>query len=141
MDMPGTAISLGSLVLGSLQGQIGSLVHKYYDYKHKIKSLKTQALLAEMQSARSINNKRFQITRRIVVLMLVFSFCLLHFLPAFMNTPLIVFSTETNGFLLWPFIGTKSVQISQINGFVLTPEICYFTGLVMGLYCGRSDVG
>ena len=137
--MPGTALSLGSLVLGSLQGQVGSLIHKYFDYRYKLKDLKTQAQLAEMQSARGVTNKRFQITRRIVVLMMVFCFCLLHFLPALLHLPMVIFTSDSNGFLLWPFFGVQSVKMIEISGFVLTPSMCYFTGLVMGLYCGRTD--
>lgn len=137
--MPGTALSLSSMVLGLFQGQVGSLIHKWLDYKYKIKQLKSDTYLKDVQSARNVSNKRFQITRRVVFLMLVFTFCFLHIVPGYTGIPLNLFSTESNGFLLWPFTGETTTKAYSFRGFILTPTLCYLLGAICGLYCGRND--
>lgn len=140
MDMPGTALSLGSMVLGLLQGQIGSLLHKLLDYKYKVKSLKADTYIKNVSSARNITNKRFQITRRIVFIMVVFTFCLLHILPGFTGIPVYTFYTESNGFLSLPFYGNTTVKVEGLRGFIITPALDYFLGAMAGLYCGGKNV-
>ena len=140
MEMTGTALSISSLILGAVQGQLGSLVHKWLDYKYKIKSLKSETYLKNLESARNIKNERFQITRRYAVLLLVTTFCALHILPGITNIPMNLFTTDSNGPVFWPFYGSSTIKLIKVTGFVLTPELCYFTGLVFGLYCGKSDV-
>ena len=139
MDMPGTAISLSSMVLGLLQGQLGTLLHKWLDYKYKIKALKADTYLKDRDSARNVTNKRFQITRRTVFLMLIFTFCALHLLPGYTGIPLFLFNCETNGFIFWPFSGGTSTTLQSLRFFIITPTLCYVMGAITGLYCGKSD--
>ncbi len=140
MDMPGTALSLGSMVLGLLQGQIGSLLHKLLDYKYKVKVLKADTYLKDVSSARNISNQRFQITRRVIFIMVAFTFCLLHIIPGYTGIPVYTFYTDSNGFLALPFYGGTSVKVEALRGFIITPALNYFLGAMAGLYCGSKNV-
>lgn len=137
--MPGTALSLGPMVLGLLQGQLGSLLHKWLDYKYKVKALKADTYLKDVAGARNVNNKRFQITRRLVFLMLIFTFCFLHIVPGYTGIPLNLFTTESNGFVFWPFSGDTTTNVSSLRGFIITPTLCYLVGAIAGLYCGKNE--
>jgi len=141
MDMPGTALSLGSMVLGLLQGQIGSLLHKWLDYKYKVKALKADTYLKDVNIARNVSNKRFQVTRRIIFIMVALTFCSLHILPGYTGIPVYTFYTESNGFLALPFYGDTSIKVESLRGFIITPALNYFLGAMAGCIVGQKMSG
>ena len=94
------------------------------------------------QAVREIKNEKFQWTRRVIALTLVFSVILLPKLSAmfFPNIEVIVGWTQWNpGFLF--FEGNEEIMWKSVKGLVITPLDTHLMSLVGGLYFGGSLVG
>jgi hypothetical protein len=141
MDMPGTALSLSSLVFGALNGQVVGLVHKWLDYKYKLKHLKADTYLKDKNNARNSGSARFQVTRRIITIMVISTFCFIHIVPAWTGIPVYVFYTESNGLFSSIFYGDSSIHVQDLRGFVITSALTYLVGMLAGLYYGINNVG
>jgi hypothetical protein len=139
MELSGTAISLSAAILGAFQGQVGSLIHKWLDYKYKIKELKSKTYLEDKQNARNATGKRFLITRRILAVMIITTFCAIHILPGLVYVPAYIFYSESNGFLSSIFYGGSSIRIEKVMGFLLSPDFSYMVGLIGTLYFGINN--
>jgi hypothetical protein len=139
MDMPGTDLSLSAAVLGAVQGQLGGFFHKYMDYKYRIKHLKTSANLQDISNARSINIPSFSITRRILSIMIIFIMCILPFASFFTGLPILVFYSDSNGWLSSIVYGNYSIKIISTVGVPVLPELCYLSTLIGTLYFVSKD--
>lgn len=140
MDMPGTALSLSAAVLGAVQGQVGSVIHKWLDYKYKLKHMKTCATLQDLDNARHVNIKGFSITRRILSIMIIFTVCILPFSGYFTHLPVYVFYEQSNGFLVSLFSGDATIRLIPVSGIPVLPELSYLSALIGTLYFGSRGV-
>lgn len=134
MDISGVDLSLHSAILGAVQGQIGGILHKFLDYKYKIKHLKTSAVLQDLDNARHINIKSFSITRRILAIMVVGTVCFLPFAGHFTGENTFVFYSQPTGLLSSLFYGDEIVKLTEAKGIVIYPILSYMAGLIVTLY-------
>lgn len=140
MSMLGTDLTLISAVLGAVQGQVGSILNKWLDYKYKLKHLKADTYLKDMEMARNATGKSFLITRRILAIttaLYIFIF------PAFMSWYGIPISTafvDSNGVVSALIHGWTSVHWQTLRGYVMTPTQTYLSALVWTLYFGNKNV-
>lgn len=140
MDMPGTALSLSAAILGALQGQFGSLFNKYIDYKYKIKHLKADTYLKDMENARNATNKPYLITRRILAITTATYIFILPAVMSIMHIPISDAYVDSNGLFSAIFYGWTSMHWVELHGFVMTPTQTYLASLTWTLYFGGKNV-
>jgi hypothetical protein len=97
--------------------------------------------LKDKNNARNSGSARFQVTRRIITIMVISTFCFIHIVPAWTGIPVYVFYTESNGLFSSIFYGDSSIHVQDLRGFVITPALTYLVGMLAGLYYGINNVG
>ena len=140
MDMPGTALSLSAAIFGALQGQVGSLASKWLDYKYKLKHLKSDTYLKDIESARNAKSKPFLFTRRILAIMTVMYIFAGPALAAWWGIPVFSAYSESNGWISSLFYGMTTVHWESVRGYVMSPEQTYLASLTWTLYFGGKNV-
>lgn len=138
--MPGTALSLSAAILGALQGQIGSLLSKWLDYKYKLKHLKSDTYLKDMNNARNATGSQFLITRRILAIMTGLYIFIFPVFATYHGIPIVTAYSESNGWLSSLFYGMTSVHWIDVRGYVMSPEQTYLASLTWTLYFGGKNV-
>lgn len=124
--------------LMKMWGMKAEIESKKNEYLYKMSTLKNDSF----QAVREIKDVKFQWTRRIIALTLVFSVILLPKLVAIFSpgTEVVVGWTQWNpGFLF--FAGNEEIMWKSVTGLVITPLDTHLMSLVGGLYFGGSLVG
>lgn len=140
LDMPGTALSLSAAIFGALQGQLGSFCSKWLDYKYKLKHLKSDTYLKDIQGARDTKGKQFLITRRILAIMTGLYIFVGPIFAAWHGIPIFSAYAESNGLISSLFYGVTTVHWESIRGYVMSPEQTYLASLTWTLYFGGKNV-
>lgn len=141
MDMvTGTSLSLFASILGATQGQLGSLASKWLDYKYKLKHLKTDAYLKDIQSARNASNQPFLITRRILAITTALYIFVGPAVASWLQIPIISAYSESNGWLSSIFYGNSTIHWVSAQGYILAPVQTYLTSLTWTMYFGGKNV-
>jgi hypothetical protein len=132
----GVSMLLPAAILGGVQGQIGSFLHKWLDYKYQCKILDNKAL----QDARDSKGKQFLSTRKILAVITSLYIFLAPSIAAWYGIPILFPLEETNGAVTWLFHGSTSVRIIEVKGFVIMPFQIYLVSLVWSMYFGGKRV-
>jgi hypothetical protein len=140
VDIPGTSLTLTAAILGAIQGQLGSLINKWIDYKYKLKHLKCDTYLKDMEMARSATGKSFLITRRILAVTTAAYIFVFPSLMAYLSIPISVAYVDTNGLLRAIWEGWNTMHWETLEGFVMTPTQTYLASLTWTLYFGGKNV-
>lgn len=138
--MPGTALSLSAAIFGALQGQLGSFLSKWLDYKYKLKHLKADTYLKDKENARNATGKQFVFTRRVLAFITGFYIFIGPVFAAYYGIPIFSAYTESNGWLASLFYGLTTVHWESVRGYVMSPEQTYLASLTWTLYFGGKNV-
>jgi len=136
MAIMGVDAALAAAVGGGIQGQIFQLIKNWQDNSLKYKLAREKLQLDDVQRAREVKNIHFMFTRRTIAIMITSFFCIGLFYCAVVGVPVISPYVETNGFILWPFVGETTTNFITSRGFVVLPCMVYAFSFVLGMYFG-----
>ena len=132
---------LGSSLLGGVMSIWGQSI-KAKQEEQKMLMERANFQMKSVESARTYENKGFQVTRRIIALSAVFAVIVWPKIVAVFwpDVGVTVGYTQWNPGFLFLTEGTETTTWQTMKGLVLTPLDTHLLGAIVGLYFGASMV-